>query len=148
MVVGLRAAEVVDHGEVLREVVGDAVRELHLVDGAVRAALAAGAVVRDDDDERVLELAVLLQVVEQAPDVVVGVGEETRVHLGHPGEEPLLLVVQRIPRAGDVEQRERLPLGPVRVSGVPIGLIGGSSVSAGTMPSSFWLASVCSRIAS
>ena len=39
------------------------------------------------------------------------------------------------------------PSGPVRVS-VPIGLIGGSSVSAGTMPSFFWLASVCSRIAS
>ena len=41
-----------------------------------------------------------------------------------------------------------LPSGPVRVSGVPIGLIGGSSVSAGTMPSSFCRASVCSRIAS
>ena len=40
------------------------------------------------------------------------------------------------------------PFGPVRVSGVPIGLIGGSSVSAGTIPISFWRASVCSRIAS
>ena len=40
------------------------------------------------------------------------------------------------------------PFGPVRVSGVPIGLIGGSSVSGGTMPISFWRASVCSRIAS
>ena len=39
------------------------------------------------------------------------------------------------------------PSGPVRVWS-PIGLIGGSSVSAGTMPSFFWLASVCSRIAS
>ena len=29
------------------------------------------------------------------------------------------------------------PPGPVRVSDVPIGLIGGSSVSAGTMPSFF-----------
>ncbi len=40
------------------------------------------------------------------------------------------------------------PPGPVRVSDVPIGLIGGSSVSAGTIPSFFWFASVCSRIAS
>ena len=41
-----------------------------------------------------------------------------------------------------------LPSGPVRVSGVPIGLIGGSSVSGGTRPIFFWRASVCSRIAS
>ena len=40
------------------------------------------------------------------------------------------------------------PLGPVRVCVVPIGLTGGSSVSAGTMPISFCRASVCSRIAS
>ena len=41
-----------------------------------------------------------------------------------------------------------LPSGPRARLGRPIGLIGGSSVSAGTMPSFFWLASVCSRIAS
>ena len=35
-----------------------------------------------------------------------------------------------------------------KVSGVPIGLTGGSCVSAGTMPSSFWRARVCSRSAS
>ncbi len=40
------------------------------------------------------------------------------------------------------------PFGPLRVSGVPIGLSGVSSVSGGTIPSCFWLASVCSRIAS
>ena len=57
VVVRLRPAELVDHRQVLREVVGDAVGELHLVHRAVRAALAAGAVVGDDDDQRVLELA-------------------------------------------------------------------------------------------
>ena len=41
-----------------------------------------------------------------------------------------------------------LPSGPVRVSVVPIGLTGGSSVSAGTRPIFFWRASVCSRSAS
>ncbi len=40
------------------------------------------------------------------------------------------------------------PSGPGAGLGVPIGLIGGSSVSGGTIPSSFWRASVCSRIAS
>ena len=40
------------------------------------------------------------------------------------------------------------PSGPVRVWGVPIGLIGGSSVSAGTIPMDFWRARVCARIAS
>ena len=106
------------------------------------------AVVGDDDDQRVLALAGLLEVVEQPADLVVGVGEEPGVHLGHPGEQRF--------SSSDSESHGRvsstagngLPSGPVRVSGVPIGLIGGSSVSAGTMPSSFWRASVCSRIAS
>ena len=41
-----------------------------------------------------------------------------------------------------------LPSGPVRVSVVPMGLIGGSSVSGGTRPIFFWRARVCSRSAS
>ena len=53
-----------------------------------------------------------LEMVEQAPDVVIGVREEPRVYLGHPREQPLLVVVQRVPRAGDVEHRERLAVGP------------------------------------
>ena len=111
VVVGPRAAELVDHREVLLEVVGDAVGELHLVDRAVRAALAAGAVVGDDDDHRVLELFARLEVVEQPADVVVGVREEAGVDLGHAAEQPLLVVVQRIPRARVVELGERLALG-------------------------------------
>ncbi len=107
MVVRLRAAEVVELGEVLGQVVLDAVGELHLVDGAGRPALAARTVVGDQDDERVLELFALLQVVEQAPDVVVGVREEAGVDLGHPGEELLLVVAELAPRARVVEHRER-----------------------------------------
>ena len=41
-----------------------------------------------------------------------------------------------------------LPSGPVRVSVVPIGLIGGTSVSGGTMPIAFWRANVSARSAS
>ena len=40
------------------------------------------------------------------------------------------------------------PSGPVRVCGVPIGFIGGSSVFGGTMPISICRARVVSRIAS
>ena len=135
--------------EVLGEIVGHAVGELHLVDRAVRAALAAGAVVGDDDDHRVLELLVRLEVVEQPPDVVVGVSEEARVHLRHAREEPLLLVVQRVPRPRDVELGNGLPSGP----GARLGRADRVerrqlACRPGTMPSFFWFASVCSRIAS
>ena len=108
MVVGLRASELVDHRQVRLDVVGNLVDELVLVERAVRAALAAGAVVRDKHDDRVLELLGLLQVREQAADLIIGVREEPRVHLGHPTEQPALVVGQRTPRAREVELRERL----------------------------------------
>ena len=62
---------------------------------------------------RVLPLPGLLQVVQQPADVMVGVRQEPRVHLGHPAEQPLLLRRQRIPRPGDIQRRERLALGPL-----------------------------------
>ena len=70
----------------------------HLVDRAVGAALAAGAVVGDEHDDRVRQLVGLLEVVQQAPDVVVGVCQEPGVDLGHPGEQTLLLGAQLVPR--------------------------------------------------
>ena len=107
VVVGLRATELLEHLEVVRDLVGQTVDELHLVDGAVRAALAARAVVRDHDDQGVLALAALLEVVEQAPDLVVRVREEAGVHLGHPAEQPALLGGQGVPRPGLVHGGER-----------------------------------------
>src|SRR5262245_21584062 len=53
----LRATEVVDRRDVLREVVGYVVEELALVHRPVRTAFCAGAVVGDDHDERVLVFA-------------------------------------------------------------------------------------------
>ena len=91
--------------------VGDAVEEAPLVERAVGAALAAGAVVGDHDDEGVVELARLLEVVEHAADLVVGVRDEPGEHLGHAGEEALLVVAQRVPRAHGVEQRPGLAVG-------------------------------------
>ena len=112
VVVRLRAAELVEQRQVGLDVVGDAVDELHLVDRAVRAALAARAVVGDEDHERVLAPAELLEEVEQPADLVVGVREEAGVDLGHPGEEPLLVVRERVPRPRHVQRRERLAVGP------------------------------------
>ncbi len=92
MVVGLRAPEIVEQREVALDVVGDPVEELVLVDRAVRTALATGPVVGHEDDQRVIELVCVLEVIEQAPDLVIGVGEEPGVDLGHPGEQALLVV--------------------------------------------------------
>ena len=104
VVVGLRPTEIVEHREVCGDVVRDPVHELHL------------------DDESVVALPRRLEVIEQTPDLIIGVGEEARVHLRHVGEQPLLVVGERVPGARDVERRERLALGPrprlVRPQGV------------------------------
>jgi hypothetical protein len=91
VVVGLRAAEVVEQREVGLDVVRNAVEELVLVDGAVRSALAARAVVGDEHDQSVLQLIGFLEILEQPANLVVGVGEEARVHLRHSREQPLLI---------------------------------------------------------
>ena len=57
VVVRPRAAELVEVLEVLLHRVRQPVEELVLVDGAVRPALARGAVVGDEHDDRVVELA-------------------------------------------------------------------------------------------
>ena len=74
----LRPADLVDRREAVLERLLRVVEELRLVRRAGRAALGARAVVRDHHDQRVLELADALQVVEQPPDVMVGVAEEAR----------------------------------------------------------------------
>ena len=64
---------------------------------------------------------------EQAADLIVGVRQESGVHLGHPAEQAALVVGQRVPRAVKSTSGNGSPSGPVRVCGSPIGLIGGSS---------------------
>ena len=71
---------------------GMPLKNLHLVDRAVGPAFAAGSVVRDHDDEGVLALAGLLQIVEEPTDLVVGVGQEPGVDLGHPTKQALLVL--------------------------------------------------------
>ena len=102
VVVGVGAAELVDHGEVLRLVVGVAAEDLALVDRSVGAALTRCAVVGAVEDQRVLELARLLEVVDDPADLRVGVLREPGVHLRHAAEHRLLLVGQLRPRPHEV----------------------------------------------
>jgi hypothetical protein len=96
--VRLGAAEHVEVLQVLLEAVGVAVEELVLVHRTVRGALTRRAVVGAVEDQGVVELAGLLQIVDDAADLNVGVLRETGPHLGHPAEQPLLVVVQLTPR--------------------------------------------------
>jgi hypothetical protein len=83
--------------EVVLEALGHLVEEAHLVEGAGDAALGRGAVVRDHHDQRVVELADLLERVEQAPEVVVAVGDEPGEDLHHPRVQAPLVGGQRRP---------------------------------------------------
>ncbi len=99
VLVGVGPAEHVDVLHVLGDVVGIAVEELVLVDRAAGGALARGAVVGGVEDEGVVELIALLQVVDDAAHLSVGVLRERRIDLGQAREELLLVGAERIPRA-------------------------------------------------
>ena len=128
MVVRRRAAQVLKMGQIGLDAVRDPVEVFVLVDRSVRAALTGGPVVRHQDDDRVIELPALLQVIQQPPDLVVGVGQEARVDLGHPREQPLLVVGEGIPGPNGVGLGPALPVGARRVDvGVDrrqLGLVG------------------------
>jgi hypothetical protein len=102
MVVGARAAENVQILEVVLDLVWDPVEVRVLVDRSTGATLARRAVVGYEHDHRVVELAALLEVVEQPADLVVGVAEEAGIDLGHASEQALLVVGQRVPGADGV----------------------------------------------
>ena len=94
----LDAAVLLDQLHLLLGVEHDTVEERHLVERAGRRALHAGAVVAPDvDDERVVEVAHLLDRVQQATDVPVGVLLEAAVDLHLPYVELLLRVGERVP---------------------------------------------------
>ena len=81
------------NGEVQDAVVGGV-----LVGRSAQRALGAGAVVTIDvDDQRIVELAHVLDLLDDAADLVVGVGCVAGEHLGLPGEQLLLVGRQCIP---------------------------------------------------
>ena len=93
----LRPTDVIDGGEVLREVFRNIVEELALVHRSGGTAFGAGSVVGDHHDHGVVVLTDLLQEVDKFSDVVVGVLQEAGEHLHHAGIEALLLGRQAVP---------------------------------------------------
>ena len=77
---------------------GDAVEVGHLIEQAVHGAFAARAVVADDvEDERVVQLAEVLDGLDDAADLEVGILAEAGEDLHLAGEEPLLVGTERVP---------------------------------------------------
>ena len=104
VVVGLfRAPDVVPlHLHVDRQHV-EAVEEGHFVGRAQRAAFGTRAVVAVDvDDQRVVELAHVLDRLDDAADRIVGIGDIGGEDLGLADEELLLLVGRLVPGLQDV----------------------------------------------
>src|SRR5581483_9536689 len=65
--------------------------------GAVENFGSPAIVAFDEDDERVIELADLLQSVADAADLVVAISQLRRIDLHHAGGDLLLAVAQGIP---------------------------------------------------
>ena len=128
--------------EVRLDRVGDAVEEPPLVERAVRAALAAGAVVGDDDDDRVVELPGLLEVVEHAARSGRRCRRRTRRTPRPCGRRGAARRRSASPRAARCRAAARAGRRDRCASGSPCGLIGDSSVSSGSSPSFF----CCARI--
>ena len=76
VVVGQRPADLVDAAVHLADAGSLEVRQAPLVDGALLAALGAGAVVRDQHDDGVVGVTHVFDEVEHTPELLVGVGEE------------------------------------------------------------------------
>ena len=97
--VGLvRAPDIVEVLELVLDRHHDAVEHRHLVRRAVQRALGAGAVVAVDvDDQRVVELAHVLDRLDHAADLVVGVGHVRGEDVDLPEEHLLLVGRERVP---------------------------------------------------
>ena len=96
--VAVRAADVVEVVDGLLRRLQQEVEELHLVEDAERAALLAGAVVGEQHDDRVVEQVHVVEGVDEATDLVVGVLEERGERLLEAGGQAALRVGQVVPR--------------------------------------------------
>ena len=84
--------------QVLLRALRHEVEEVLLVEAALGATLGAGAVVAHHDHDRVVALAELVDEVEHALHLGVGVGEEAGERLHHPAVEVALVVGEASPR--------------------------------------------------
>ena len=88
VVVGLDAAQLIEHLEVIFQRFLDIVEKEHLVERADRPAFGAGAVVGDDHDQGVVQLADLFQELKDAPEVMVGEADEAGIDFHKAGIQP------------------------------------------------------------
>ena len=106
---GVEPAVLLDQRELLLGGQDEPVVHRQLVEGAGQRSLHARAVVPEDvDDERVVELAQLLDRVEQAADVPVGVLLEAGIDLHLTRVQLLLCVRERVPGGERVRSRREL----------------------------------------
>ena len=112
VVEGVGPAELVDLGQAVLQRLRGVVEELRLVGGAGRPALGARPVVGDHHDQGVVQLAGLAQEVQQPADRGVGVGQEPREHLHHPGGQPAGLAGTATPTRGRRDRGGRAPRRP------------------------------------
>jgi len=108
---GLDATELFDHRQLLLGFEHDTVEEGHLVKRAGDRALHAGAVVTPHvEDQRVLQIAHLLDSVEQAAHIPVRVGREAGKDLHLADIELFLGIRQRVPGREQVRARGQLSI--------------------------------------
>ena len=115
MVVRQRATQHIQVVEVLLQAIGNAVEKLIFVDRAGRSTLTTGAVIGDHYYKGVVELSRLFQEVDDPADLVIGVAEEARVHLGHAPVQLLFVLRQRVPGLDVIQGWERLPIRALRL---------------------------------
>src|SRR3954453_4899642 len=97
------ATDLVESRQAVLEGLLSVIEELRLVGSSCWAALGARDVVGDDHDDRVVELALLTQEVEQPPQLMIGMAEDAGEDLHHPAEQ----LARR--------RRQGVPIGYVRV---------------------------------
>ena len=111
VVVGFFAAQIVVVLEVLFERIRDTVEDQILVERAEETAFPRSAVVRHQQDERVIEIAQRFERLDQTPDVIIGVGQEARKDLHHARVEALFVGGHRLPRLDHFVARRELGAG-------------------------------------
>ena len=99
---GIRAADGVDARQFFRHDLGTKIVGSHRVYHSQGTAFLARAIVREHQQNRVLELPGSAQKVDQASDVLVGMIEHGRIRCLQPGKYAALVAPDRIPGSDQI----------------------------------------------
>ena len=91
MRIRIRTTQQVDLLQILLKIVRPVVEELVFIDGALRTTFAARPVIRHNQNNRVFELAGLLQIIDQPSQFVIGVAGKACVVFSHTREQSFLI---------------------------------------------------------